>query len=311
MGKLHDLVKLRNTLLSKIDEINLAQDIQHKVYILDSIVEQGNGSGCIDLVENIQSNFDALMAENQKLLNDINSVVYAINQSIDNHTLEWFSNVEYKAKFSEESLNQTLSYTSEITEQVTAKITQYCSWHYPALQISPRSKKWIDTMISSDPLYLTHTNIDYCQDIIKEYPELYQNRLRLYKITDRNFSSLPQGQFGFVLSWDNFNYLSLDKIEQYIREVFLLLRPGGSFMFSYNNCEFNEPAFRIECHAGSFASSRHLIKLFNEVGYEIIDLCNVETDDAFNTHVSWAEVKKPGKLKTIKTAPAMAKILIK
>ena len=74
-------------------------------------------------------------------------------------------------------------------------------------------------MVAGDPLYLTHSNIVIVKDMIKEYPELYQNRLRLYEIVDRDFSKLPQAQFGFVLCWDNFNHLSLDKIEKYIREV--------------------------------------------------------------------------------------------
>jgi SAM-dependent methyltransferase len=149
------------------------------------------------------------------------------------------------------------------------------------------------------------------KDMIKEYPELYQNRLRLYEIVDRDFSKLPMDQFGFVLCWDNFNHLSLDKIEKYIREVWKLLRPGGSFIFNYNNCDFEGPAYRVECHAGSYASTSWLTKLLNTIGYEITAFHDDETDDAFNTHISWVEIKKPGVLKTVKAAQAMAQIIAK
>jgi SAM-dependent methyltransferase len=149
------------------------------------------------------------------------------------------------------------------------------------------------------------------KDMIKEYPELYQNRLRLYEIVDRNFSKLPMAQFGFVLCWDNFNHLSLDKVEKYIREVWKLLRPGGSFIFNYNNCDFESPAYRAECHAGSYASASWLTKLLNAIGYEITALHDDETGDAFNTHISWIEIKKPGDLKTVKAAQAIAQIIAK
>ena len=37
MGKLHDLVKLRNTLVDKMYSLSLAPDIQGKIQILNSI----------------------------------------------------------------------------------------------------------------------------------------------------------------------------------------------------------------------------------------------------------------------------------
>jgi SAM-dependent methyltransferase len=55
------------------------------------------------------------------------------------------------------------------------------------------------------------------------------------------FQNYRMAQFGIVLCWDNFNHLSLDKIEKYIREVWKLLRPGGCFIFNYNNCDFEGP----------------------------------------------------------------------
>lgn len=311
MGKLYDLVKLRNTLLDKMDSFSLAPDIQGKIQILNSIVDQNKTVDNIDLIENSKNDFDRLVVENQKIINSLNTTVNIINQDIDNYALKLFDNDDYREKFKEELIRQHPYPSPETENWVIAKITQYSDWHYPALQINPRSKKWIDPMVASDPLYLAHSNISIVKDMIKEYPELYQNRLRLYEIVDRNFSKLPMAQFGFVLCWDNFNHLSLDKIEKYIREVWKLLRPGGSFIFNYNNCDFEGTAYRAECHAGSYASASWLTTLLNAIGYEITALHDDETGDAFNTHISWAEIKKPGDLKTVKAAQAMAQILSK
>ena len=310
MGKLYDLVKLRNTLVDKMDSLSLTPDIQGKIQILNSIVNQNKTVDDVDLIENFKDDFDRLVIENQKIINSLNTTVDIINQDIDNCALELFDDA-YCRTFSEEFIKQILSITPEIESWIKSKITQYSDWHYPALQINPRSKKWIDPMVAGDPLYLTHNNIAMVKDIIKEYPTVYQGRLRLYQIIDRDFSTLPQGQFGFVLCWDNFNYLSLDKIEKYIKEVWKLLRPGGGFIFSYNNCDIESIALKIEKQSGSYASANWLNKLFNEIGYDIIAMRDDKTDDTFNTHVSWIEVKKPGVLTTIKAHQAMAQITVK
>jgi len=311
MRKLYDLVKLRNTLLDKMHSLSLAPDIQGKIEILNSIVDHNKTVDNIDLIENFKNDFDRLVVENQKIINSLNTTVNIINQDIDNYALELFDNDDYREKFKEELIRQSPYSSPEIENWVIAKITQYSDWHYPALQINPRSKKWIDPMVVGDPLYLTHSDITVVKDLIKSYPELYQSRLRLYEIVDRDFSKLPQNQFGFVLCWDNFNYLSLDKIEKYIREVWKLLRAGGNFIFSYNNCDLEGPANRIEKGSGSYASSDILIKLFDDIGYEIVALHDDKTDDVFNTHVSWVEIKKPGNLKTVKAAQSIAQIIQK
>ena len=311
MGKLHDLVKLRNTLVDKMDSLSLAPDIQGKIQILNSIVNQNKTVDNIDLIKNFKDDFDRLVIENEKIINSLNTIVNIISQDIDNYALGLFDNDAYQEKFKEELIQQPPYPSPEIENWVVSKITQYSDWHYPTLQINPRSKKWIDPMVAGDPLYLTHSNIVIVKDMIKEYPELYQNRLRLYEIVDRDFSKLPQAQFGFVLCWDNFNHLSLDKIEKYIREVWKLLRPGGSFIFNYNNCDLEGPAYRVECYAGSYASASWLIKSLNAIGYEITALHDDETGDAFNTHISWVEIKKPGDLETVKAAQAIAQILPK
>jgi hypothetical protein len=54
-----------------------------------------------------------------------------------------------------------------------------------------------------------------------------------------------------------------------------------------------------------------LTKLLNEIGYEITALHDDETNDAFNTHVSWVEIKKPGTLTTSKAHQALAQIVSK
>ena len=307
MGKLHDLVEFRNYLLDNLDNFNLS--IQDKIELVNktkNIFPERS-----DYLDEKINAYLKVGIQGKKIIDEINANISQLNVEIDNTADLMFNNEEYRDQFSENNIFRNLTLSIELQSWVESRITCGCDWHYPALQITPRSKKWIDLMVAGDPLYLTHSNIVMVNDMIKEYPGLYQTRLRLYEIANRDFSKLPQAQFGFVLCWDNFNYLSLDRIEKYIREVWKLLRPGGSFIFSYNNCDFKGPAGRAECHTSSYTSARWLTKLLNAIGYEITALHDYETGDAFNTHISWADIKKPGDLKTVKAAQAMGQVLTK
>ena len=309
MSKLYDLIKFRNYLLDNLDNFNLNSSIEYKI---ESVNKTKNifpeHSEYLD--EKI-NDYLKVLTESKKIIDEINTKISQINIEIDNTADLKFDNEEYRNQFSENHIYRNIPLSIELQSWIESKITRHSDWHYPALQITPRSKKWIDSMVAADPLYLTHISIPTIMDLIKDYPELYQRRLRIYAIEDRNFSILPQGQFSFVLCWDTFNYLSIDKIEQYLKEVFQLLRSGGHFIFSYNNCDLPGPALAAEVNAASFVTARWLVKLSYKVGYEIIESHDVETGDAFTTHVSWIEVKKPGNLRTVKAAQAIAQIIVK
>jgi len=148
------------------------------------------------------------------------------------------------------------------------------------------------------------------KNLIDSYPTLYQSRLRLYEIKDIDFSILPQEQFGFILCWDTFDYLSFEKIKQYVKEVFKLLRPGGKFIFSYNNCDIETSAGNFEEFFTGWGTTKLLTDLFDEIGYELIEFKNIKINES-NQYISWAEVCKPGILKTVKAHQAIAQILEK
>ena len=314
MGKLYNLVEFRNYLVDQIDHLSLKKSIEDRIEVLEKtkrIFPQYT-----DYCDRTIKDYLLLEQQSQETINSIREQISKLDLEIDDMSVAMFDNDEYRSKFHENQIqgpefNNNLILSAESENAIISKITEYSDWHYPALQINPRNKKWIDSMVAADPLYLAHCNLTLVKEIIKPYPDLYQNRLRLYEIVDRNFSKLPQAQFSFVLCWDYFNYLSLVFVEKYIREVYCLLRPGGHFMFSYTNCDLAGPALRAESLACAYTSSRWLKKLCIEIGYEISDLKDFDTDDAFNTHVSLAILKKPGNLTTVKAAQAMAEIINK
>jgi hypothetical protein len=311
MAKLYDLVEFRNYLMDQIDHLSLEKPIQDKVESLGKIKKLFPQHA--DFFDLTIEDYLSLTQQSQSAIDGIRREISRLDSEIDIMSTSMFNNDEYRNTMSEDQIqgpfSNNLIISAELEAEIISKITEYSNLRYPALQINPRSKKWIDPMVASDPLYLTHYNISLVKELIKPYPELYQNRLRLYEIADRDLSRLPQAQFSLVLCWDYLNYLSIEKVETYVRRVWNLLRPGGCFIFSYSNCDLAGTSLRAESWACAYASSRWLKKLCNEIGYEISELKDFETGDAFHTHVSLAILKKPGKLTTVKAAQAIAEII--
>jgi len=310
MSRLYELTRFRNKLISISDDLSTTEDMQFKIDKLDRIKKTNPSVGQTAPIDRIINRYYDIINYQTQIISEIATVTAGINTELDQLADELINTDDYKTTFTEDRIFQELPIDDDIEKVVNTRIAMYNNWHYPGLEINPRSKKWIDIMVAADPLYLIHFN-EIFQDACEEYPMLFQNKLRRYTIIDRDFSTLPQGQFGFILCWDNFNYLSLDKIEHYLSEVFNLLRPGGVFMFSFSDAEFDTSAYRAEFQVSAYCSSRWLAETFIKLGYEFITFFNMETKDAFNTPISWAEVRKPGELTYIKAHPALAEIKYK
>lgn len=247
----------------------------------------------------------------KNIIDSLKNEINRIESIIDSLAQELFFNIDYQTIFTEGNLtgpSQEIALCPINQEIVISKISHYVDWRYPTLIINPISKKYIDAVVAGEPLYIASYNMYMIKDIIKDYSDLYQSRLRLYHIKKRKISKLPQGQFGFVLCWDVFNYLSLDKIEQYIEEVWVLLRPGGTFMFNYNNCDLTSSAQLTVSNKSSYANYRYLAEFITKIGFNII---SAEDRENHGGNISWIEIQRPGELTTIKIASPLARIAIK
>lgn len=321
MRKLYDLVKFRNDLESKLQNLDLTFSIEGVIEILNILKSSNKHDIYTSSLDEFVDDYKNLKTESKIILERIRNRIAELNFNIDKIAKELFDNDDFKNLMTEELICQKLNIDKNLESDIVSKITFYCDWHYPTLQINPREQKWIDYMVAGDPLYLTsHNPTDFkekpehlgvIKELIQGYPDLYQQRLRLYSIENRDYSVLPQNQFGFVLCWDNFNYLSHDKIEKYLKEIFGLLRPGGVLLFSYTNCDIDTMSFRAESRAAGYTTRRSIEAKVLEIGYEIIEFKDNPIDDAFTTHISWAELKKPGILKTVKAHQSMAQIISK
>lgn len=240
--------------------------------------------------------------------NDIFKVhLEAINQEINQVTHELFSN-NYNI---EQRYNQDVEFVREhwkivVNPEVEAiiqqRITLYTDWKYPALEIGCRDGEWTRLLVAADPLYIMDRNREFLDNATQQFPIEYQRRMRPYHLANHNLSVLPQNQFGFVFSWGYFNYVSLDTMKSYLTQIFNILRPGGIFMFSYNDGDSPGGAGMAEQMARAYTPKSVLLALVEGLGFEVISVAD------HGPAISWLEIKRPGELHTVKAHQVLGEI---
>lgn len=190
-----------------------------------------------------------------------------------------------------------------------SKLNQYANWRYPAMIIRPGKEELVHHMVAFDPLYLVDLSYEFLEPAMKKFNEKYQNRLRQYVVKEDLDSGilnkLPNNQFGLCLAYNYFNFRPIEIIKKYLEEIYQKLRPGGIFMFTFNDCDRRSAVELVESYYCCYTPGHLMKELISTVGYTISDSWH---DDGPTT---WIEIQKPGKLTSLKSGPTMAKILPK
>jgi SAM-dependent methyltransferase len=258
--------------------------------------------------ENITS-FTNMIQQVQQQHGTLAKFIEDLDQHIELVTYELFSGT-YNEELNRAMMNHEHRLTRNTDLPLLAKdilinrIRTYSDWHYPGMELGPRCGDLTPHLVASDPLYLVDLDQQFINKTSEQFPPLYQNRLRRYTIDIMpDFSALPQGQFGFIFSFDYFNYLSLTTIAVYLKELLKLLRPGGVLLFSYNDGETPSGAAYAENRSQSYVPRSKIAAICQELGYETI---KYETFDS--GVVNWVELRRPGELKTVKAHQALGEI---
>lgn len=340
--KISDLIRFRNTLQEQLDSLVITKNINNASLAMQLTVTQSDGidQDCINKMVDYKERFDYLSTQSKIIIDEIQQYIITLTEQADiaadiqfgtNYKIEWnrVFNDGYRRDF---------YVTDDIHHLVKSRIFQYIDWHYPVLQFGcryngqePKKNKLnfktlgsqlndpdifldlTEVLTGGEPLYVCDFNKESMQRNVLKFTPEYQNKICQYVIKDNDFSTLPAEQFSFILCWNMFNYVTLDILEKYINSLKVLLRPGGVILFSYNNCDITDSMLVTEIGVASYMPKRHVTKLCTQLGFEVIatyDLPN-EIDPIPYTYISWIEIKKPGKLSTVKAHSLIGKIVIK
>ena len=318
MYELSNLVKFRNDLAERVNELTLTADIEQRVGILN-LIKNINPDVPIDGVfDQYFQEYKELNSRNQMIIDSLVSEITALTQRISDLAKQLFDTDANRILFEESKIHQTITVNEEQFKIINTQIGSYSDWQYPGLILYPRDKKWINSsMVANDPLYIIHNDCVLGNDyntllkLMEDFSDVYRSRLRVYSVDSNNYSKLPQNQFGFVLLWDWLTYLSFDRFEEYFRQIYNLLKPGGSCMFSYNNCNLPGSAKLAEMNIASYTTDILVRQVVEKNGFKVIKSNDLAMEDALYTHISWMEIQKPGTLTTVKMHQALGEIIEK
>ena len=201
---------------------------------------------------------------------------------------------------------RTLIMDDENTERFFDRITQLSNWRYPGMIMNPQEQQIIDDMASSDPLYLVDMNESTLVGIREKMNNVYRHRVRPYVIDRfiprrKYFGDLPTNQFGLIVVWNTLNNFPLSMCEQVLKQLLELLRPGGTLLFTYNDCDNAYNIRTFEQNFRQFTPGSILSRTAQELGYDV----------RFRTRSihGWMELRKPGKLETIRGGQSLASVI--
>lgn len=314
--RLSDLIRLKNNLkaidldsvrqkaevldgqLSQLFNINMHMDYRNQ---LEEKVKD------CDLIESTLSGIEQKI---QDLLVHIDQEVQEITK--DYMARGYMINGFYGSNYTDvttERNDRLMPINDETRSEVIVRLRSYTDWHYPVLEIGPGDGVWTEHLVAGDPLYILDRHQEFIDNTLNKFNGVYRNRIRPYltglhgRVHEEDMSMLPENQFGFIFSWNVFNYMPLKETTTMLQGAMRCLRPGGVMMFSYNNCDVAQCAEYVEQGFRSWMPSQLLEQTCRDLGFEIIANRSIEET------VHWIEIRKPGTLSTTKHHQVLGKII--
>ena len=309
--KLSELVQLREHLQSIYSTDSIAHEVDLANFNLLSVRNETSGEDFKNQISKLAENIKTVHPILQHNKTIYKTIIDNVNQEIAKVSGKFFSgNYELELKVEHEAVDRirsirVLDINESLQTEIESRIALHSSWEYPGLEIGCRDGEWTKFLVSNDPLYIVDQYPDFIESTLENFTEEYQSRLRPYIIKDHNMDALPQGQMAFVFCWNFLNYRSLDTVKEYLKSVKELLRPGGTFMFSYNNGDIPQAAGYAEVWWMSYIPKSMLLPMCESLGFEVT---YSRDSHSTGTAISWLELRKPGRLSTVKAHQVLGEI---
>ena len=204
-------------------------------------------------------------------------------------------------------LNRRLRLDNQSLIKLQGRIKILTDWRLPGMMLRPGLETFVEEMVPMDPLYLVDTHQDLLTPSMQKFTIEYQRRLRPYVINDRQpgpiMDQLPNNQFGFVFAFNFFNFRPVELIQRYLTELHAKLRPGGTLIMTYNNCDRSHGVGLAERNWMLYTPKRLILEQAASIGFELVTSYDGQGD------ASWLEFKRSGDIESFRGGQTLAKII--
>ena len=194
----------------------------------------------------------------------------------------------------------------ESANHITAKMKQLIGLDVPVLELFPGNGQFTFGCVAAEPLYIADYYLKNLDHVGNQFNDFYSSRrLVKLKIDDFDLGSLPNDQIGLAISFSYFIVKDKEFIVNWAREIFRVLRPGGTFIFNFIPGNYSSGIYMVERNSLTIVDTPELIQDLEDIGYIVDD---VAIQKGYGSTVS---IRKPGELNRIKMSSSVAKIIDK
>jgi len=215
-------------------------------------------------------------------------------------------NTGYRNDSVDHIINRTMSLSDAAAVFFEQRLKMHTSWQHPGLIFRPVHLSAFHDIVALDPMYLVDTHEELLVSRIQQFTERYQRRVRNYIIDDYSegalLEQLPKNQFGLVAAQNFFNFKPIEIVVKIVTEVYDLLKPGGAFVFTYNNCDLAGAVKLAERSFTCYTPGRLVKQAAAAAGYQI----NFEHNEI--NGVSILELARPGERESLRGGQTLAVI---
>jgi SAM-dependent methyltransferase len=242
----------------------------------------------------------------------IENQIHEYTELINTHGHEYFqkSTTLYQEQMVQETnqyiLGRRLSITEPTLELIKKRMAGLVNSFYTGAILRPcASSDLIKDMVAFNPLYLIDTSEELIHPAIENFTSQYQNRLCLYEIkespSDPVLNTLPDNNFGMFLAYGYFDFKPMEIVKNFLKEIFLKLKPGGTLAFTINDCDFEHNVFAVEQNYMCYTPGHLILEYARQLGF-------TKMFELHDNGIHWFELKKPGELTTLRGGQAFALI---
>jgi hypothetical protein len=319
--KLSELVAYKNlldTLSANSTRDSAGLDLDRIIYAVANNKVQINetADGLLAHKKNITQMFDQFEETFDQLKQQIDQMISNAEKPMFQQSYQAYEDLNQSLKIEnlyqnniQHVLSRRLPLTEEVNQIYLARLSRYNSWHHAGMILHPGMEPFISHMVGCDPLYVVDENYDLLNPSLAQFNELYQNRLRVSIVNEDSDQSwldrIPDQQLGVCLAYNFFNFKPFEVIKKYLSEIYQKLKPGGTLIMTFNDCDRYKAVMLVESFFCSYTPGRMIRGWAQHVGFE----------ETFCHHddgpVTWIEFRKPGESTSLRGGQTLAKILPK
>jgi ubiquinone/menaquinone biosynthesis C-methylase UbiE len=187
-------------------------------------------------------------------------------------------------------------YETTLTKDIQTKIFQFArhgNTLQNSLEIGPGYGRFSKMFLSWRLNYFLDV-LPECESKIKKlFNPKHHQYLKFYTTDKTKCENIPTNSCNFVFSWDTFVYFTKEHVQQYLKDIFRVVLPGGYCFIHYADCFCDKDLYEAKRGYWNYNNKSTMENIIKETGYKIIEM------GQFKPGANYCIFQKPGNLNPV------------